>query len=92
MLGSVLWLFLHLVGGPTTLAEMTSSQDDDKYQGADAYVPHWDGNPASWHTYKDEVRIWTLGLNLDVPYSLAARMIRKLKGAARRKALTLTNE
>ena len=58
----------------------------------DAHIPSWDGNPATWQRYREDVRVWKLGLNLDVPYSIAARMIMKLKGAARRKAITLKDE
>ena len=51
--------------------------------------PSWDGNPTSWRHYQDEVRIWTLGQDLDVKYCLAARLIRNLTGPARRAALTI---
>ena len=36
--------------------------------------PSWDGNPERWQTYKDEVRIWILGTNLDVGYCVAAAL------------------
>ena len=37
----------------------------------------------------DEVRIWTLGQDLEVKYCLAARLIRNLTGATRRAALSI---
>ena len=49
----------------------------------------WDGNPGTWRPFKDEVRIWTLGQDLEVKYCLAARLIRNLTGAARRAALSI---
>ena len=55
-------------------------------------VPSWSGNPETWQAYKDEVRIWLLGSKLDVEYSLAARLVTKLKGPARRLGLSMTDE
>ena len=52
-------------------------------------IPGWDGNPATFATYRDEVRIWQLGENLDVHYSLAARLIQRLSGAAERRGLSM---
>ena len=51
--------------------------------------PTWDGNPSSWRHYQDEVKIWTLGQDLDVKYCLAARLVRNLTGPARRAAFAL---
>ena len=56
------------------------------------FVPGWDGNPNTWRRYRDEVRVWLLGEKTDVEYSLAARLVQRLSGAARRAALTLTDE
>ena len=47
-------------------------------------MPSWNGNPETWQQYKEDVRIWTLGTKLDVEYSLAARLVSNLRGAARR--------
>ena len=53
--------------------------------------PSWDGNPERWQTYKDEVRIWTLGTNLDVGYCVAARLVSALRGSARRVGLAMAD-
>ena len=55
------------------------------------HVPSWNGSPETWQSYKDEVRIWLLGTKLDVEYSLAARLVAKLKGSARRVGLAMTD-
>ena len=47
------------------------------------YVPSWDGNPTTYRAYKESVRIWLLGEKADVEYSLAARLVQNLSGAAR---------
>ena len=57
----------------------------------DEHIPHWTGNPETWQTYKDEVRIWMLGTKLDVEFSLAARLVSKLKGPARRVGLSMAD-
>ena len=57
-----------------------------------ARVPGWDGDPRFWRRYKDEVRIWLLAEKKDVDYSLAAHLIQRLSGAARRAALSLDDK
>ena len=37
-------------------------------------IPAWGGNPETWQTYKDEVRIRLLGTKLDVEYSQRQRI------------------
>ncbi|CAE8625872.1 unnamed protein product [Polarella glacialis] len=54
-------------------------KDDHKRE-----IPAWDGHPAGWLTYVDEVKNWLLGDPLDVPYSIAARLVQKLSGPAKR--------
>ena len=56
--------------------------------GNDGYsrIPGWDGAPPTWRRFKRAVDIWLEGENLDVPYSLAARMVQKLTGTARNRA------
>ena len=56
------------------------------------HIPRWDGHPATWKQYEQEVRIWRMGENLDVKYCIAARLIQNLSGSARRAALQLTDE
>ena len=55
-------------------------------------IPSWDGNPAGWQCYQEQVRIWRLGENLGVRYSLAARLISRLSGAARRACISMPDE
>ena len=55
-------------------------------------VPRWDGNPATRQRFRDEVRLWTLSEDLNVNYSLAARLVKNMTGPARRACLTLTDE
>ena len=58
---------------------------------AQSKVPSWNGNPESWEAYKDEVRIWLLGVKVDVEYCLAARLVSQLRGPARRIGLAMTD-
>ena len=61
---------------------------DDAHGRFSSLVPAWDGNPANWRRYRDEVRVWLLAERTDnISYSLAARLIQRLTGAARRVAL-----
>ena len=57
-----------------------------------SHVPKWDGNPQSYQRYKDEIRIWRLSENMNVDYSLAARMIGALSGSARRATISLSED
>ena len=56
--------------------------------GNDGYsrIPGWDGSPQTWRRYKRAVEIWIEGENLEVSYSIAARMVTKLTGTARNRA------
>ena len=54
-------------------------------------VPSWNGSPETWQNYRDEVRIWLLGSKLEVEYSLAARLVAKLRGPARRVGLAMAD-
>ena len=49
-------------------------------------IPGWDGNPQTWWRYKQDVELWLEGEDLEVKYSLAARMVQKLTGTARIRA------
>ena len=46
-------------------------------------IPTWDGTPSQWKAYKRAVELWIEGENLDVHYSLAARLVTRLTGTAR---------
>ena len=61
--------------------------------GTRHFTPAWDGNPQGWRRCKEEVRIWLLAEKVEgVEYSLAARLVQRLTGAARRAAMTLSDE
>jgi len=64
----------------------------DRSESAYSYIPCWDGNPAGWITYREEVRIWSLGVDTSVKSSLAARLVARLTGPARRAALSLKDD
>ena len=55
-------------------------------------MPSWDGNPTTYRAYKDSVRIWLLGEKADVEYSLAARLVQNLSGAARTLGNNMTDK
>ena len=55
-------------------------------------IPSWDGAPAGWQRYQEQVRLWRMGENLDVKYSVAARLVARLSGAARRACINMTEE
>ena len=61
--------------------------DDDRKT-----IPSWNGHPDTWRRYEEEVRIWLLGTKLAVEYSLAARLVQKLSGPARRVGLAMKDE
>ncbi len=66
---------------------------DGNGSGADgagySLIPQWDGAPQGWRRYRDDVEIWALGTNLEVNYCVAARLVSRLKGAARRVGLRI---
>ena len=43
----------------------------------------WNGNAAKWESFRDEIRVWRLGENLNVKQSLVARLVSGLSGHAR---------
>ena len=47
------------------------------------HIPTWNGNAAKWESFRDEIRVWRLGENLNVKCSLAARLVSGLSGPAR---------
>ena len=51
-----------------------------------------DETPATWHCYKDDVRVWILEMYLNYNYSTGARMIRKERGSATRKAMEIADQ
>ena len=53
------------------------------------HIPTWNGNAAKWESFRDEVRVWRLGENLNVKYSLAARLVSGLSGPARMTCMTM---
>ena len=65
---------------------MTEHHSGDSGGGAFARIPGWDGNPNTWWRYKQDVELWLEGEDLEVKYSVAARMVQKLTGTARIRA------
>ena len=67
--------------------------DDEKNRGDRVFVPSWDGNPHGWRRYRDEVRIWLLSeRTTGIDYSLVARLVQRLSGAACRAAMILSDD
>ena len=67
--------------------------DDDKNRSERVFAPRWDGNTHGWRRYRDEVRIWFLSESAKgIDYSLAARLVQRLSGGARRAAMTFSDE
>ena len=67
---------------------MAHWKDTDKEDGK-RRIPNRDSNPSTFYEYKDAVKIWALGENLDVNYCVAARLIPHLSGAAYTIATTI---
>ena len=59
--------------------------------GAEGYslIPVWDGAPRGWWRYRDDVDIRAPDTNLGVKYCVAARLVPRLNGAARRVGLRI---
>ena len=55
-------------------------------------LPQWDGDPSGWRDYQQEVRLYKTGENLEVNWSVAARLVGGLRGAARRVGLAMTDQ
>ena len=64
---------------------------DDEFERR-SFIPYWGGNPGTCRRYRDEVRVWLISEKKDVSHSLAARLVQRLSGAARRAALALTDD
>ena len=47
----------------------------DAGSGDRRHIPTWNGNAAKWESFRDEIRVWRLGENLNVKYSMAARLL-----------------
>ena len=58
----------------------------------DSYIPTWSGDPLEWTKFKDEVRLWSLGENMGVQFSLGARLAGRMKGSTRRSVISMTEE
>jgi len=60
-----------------------TGQYQDGSGGMYSRIPSWDGNPATFRKYERDVELFIEGENLDVPFSVAARMVQKLSGTAK---------
>ena len=56
----------------------------------DSIIPSWSGDPLEWIKFRDEVRLWSLGENMGVQYSLGARLAGRMRGSARRAVIGMT--
>ena len=52
-------------------------------------MPSWNGDPAKWRDYKQEVKLWKLSENLEVSRCLASTLVLKLTSTARAAALNM---
>ena len=41
----------------------------DAVSGDRRHIPSWNGNAAKWEPFRDEIRVWRLGENLNVKYT-----------------------
>ena len=55
-------------------------------------LPQLDGDPSVSRDYQQEVRLYKAGENLEVNWSVAARLVGVLRGAARRVGLAMTDQ
>ena len=55
------------------------------------YTPSWNGDPSNWNEYEMQVKLYKMGENLEVSYSLASRLVGRLEGAARRVGLAMAD-
>ena len=58
---------------------MSESRHDEQSR-----IPSWNGDPSTWTSFSDEVKLWRLSENMEVNFSLASRLVRQLSGSARR--------
>ena len=55
-------------------------------------LQQWHGDPRGWRDYQQEVRLYKTSENLEVNWSVAARLVGGLRGAARRVGLAMTDQ
>ena len=82
--GSRQWHGRHSSGSWTTAPQWTSRDLEG--------IPTWDGSAPRWRRYKKDVALWIEGINLDVSWSWAARMVRCLTGPAKTLAESIPME
>ena len=61
---------------------------DDDHGGL---PPQWNGDPSRFDSYREEVRIWSLSIDLTSKGCVAARLVRRLTGSARRIGLAMSD-
>ena len=49
--------------------------DDMEPKSERMSLPQWDGDPSGWRDYQQEVRLYKTGENLEVDWSVAARLV-----------------
>ena len=66
---------------------MSESRHDEQSR-----IPSWNGDPSTWTSFSDEVKLWRRSESMEVNYSLASRLVRQLSGSARRALAKLPAE
>ena len=61
----------------------------DAGSGDRRHIPTWNGNAAKWESFRAEIRVWRLGENLNVKYSLAAKLVSGLSVPARKTCMSM---
>ena len=79
-------------GGTGVCTPWRRSMAADAGSGDRRHIPTWNGNAAKWESFRDEIRVWRLGENLNVKYSSAARLVSGLSGPARLTCMTINAE
>ena len=55
-------------------------------------LPQCDDDPSGWRDYQQEARLYKTSENLEVNWSVAARLVGGLRGAARRVGLAMADQ
>ena len=59
----------------THYVTLTIAMTDNFNQGVHSVIPSWNGDPAKWREFKQEVKLWKLSENLEVNQSLASKLV-----------------
>ena len=76
-------------GGIGACTPLEKEKSADAGSGDRRHIPTWNGNAAKWESFREEIRVWRLGENLNVKYRLAAKLVSGLSGPARMTCMTM---